>query len=77
MQPVVKIGLMNFKELGKITPIEVLATVLKIQVLYNMTSCRLVFNKRRFGGTSYVYIQGPRSSTFSWYHFYHYYQKTD
>jgi len=76
MQSVVKIRLLNFTALGIITPTEVLATVLKIQVLYNMTSCRLVFNKRYFEGPSYVYIHGPRSSTFSWYHCYYYYQKT-
>jgi hypothetical protein len=76
MQSVVKIGLLNFTPLGNITPIEVLATVLKIQTLYNMTSCRLVFNKRRFGGPFYVYNPGPRISTFSWYHCYQYYQKT-
>jgi len=76
MQSVVKMGLLNFTALGNITPFEVLATVLKIQVLYNITSCRLVFNKRHFGGPSYVYIQGPRISTFSWYHCYHHYQMT-
>jgi len=76
MQSVVKIILLNFTALGNITPTEVRATALKIQVLYNMTSCRLVFNKRRFGGPSYVYNQGPRISTISWYHCYHYYQKT-